>query len=170
MTTYVVMIGSQNLQKVKMVAKDIDNMRRILMNKYTKGLFVICTAPKNEDSTRVIGQLVIKPKGTYWVPSDSDVRRPVLKNGKLQKMDFKKYTADGFPIYKIWKYWNSDDGHVVLARHPKSNEWIFGRNYNIKTGRWVGGTYRMRLEDLYERCPPYGVLIVNNKRGPTGKY
>lgn len=81
--------------------------------------------------------------------------------------DYTKYSAVGFPIYKIWESFGQ---YCVLSKNPKTGEWIFGRRYDLDTGIWGGGTYRLNIDDLYERCPPYGKLVVDNKRGNTGKY
>ena len=95
--------------------------------------------------------------------------KPKKKKKKTPaKRNFKKYTADGFPIYKMWKGWGPY--YDVLAKNPETGMWVYGRNYKLSTGRWAGGTYRPTLKLLYERSPPFGKLVVDNKRGYTGRY
>lgn len=95
-------------------------------------------------------------------------KSPFLKERKRSNRKFVKKTADGMTIYKIWHH-DMFDSYDVLAKN-RYGEWAYGRNYNLRTGRWSGATYRLNIDDLYERCPPYGKVIVNNKIGPTGRY
>ena len=106
---------------------------------------------------------LVTARHTVTVPKD--VRRQ-LGYSANSKPDYTKYNCSGFPIYKIWESFGT---YNVLAKNDHG-EWVFGRNYNLETGLWQGGTYKIRIDDLYERCPPYGRLVVDNHRGPTGRY
>lgn len=145
----------------------------VMVNRYAKN------GPKGGRGS-FIGNIQSKKGGIYEWYSQSGAAVISMPRGttenKLPKpgrssdrRNFKKFTADGFPIYKIWQYWDSDNGYNVLAKN-NYGEWVYGRNYNIKTGRWAGGTYRVHINDLYDRSPPTGRLVVDNKRGNTGKY
>ena len=106
--------------------------------------------------------------GLKFLQRKPSAKRSVSKDRKSGgNVDFTKSNRFGFPIYKIWESFGQ---YNVLARNPETGEWVYGRRYDMDSGIWAGGTYRLNIDDLYERCPPYGKLVVDNKRGNTGKY
>lgn len=106
--------------------------------------------------------------GLKFLQRKPSAKRSASKDRKSGgNLDFTKSNCLGFPIYKIWESFGQ---YYVLAKNPETGEWVFGRRYDLDTGIWGGGTYRLNIDELYERCPPYGRLVVDNHRGDTGKY
>lgn len=64
MTTYYVKVIEKNAG-YKMVTKNINNLRRILIQKYKKASLAVYTVSKGEPGS-VIGVLYIRPKEILW--------------------------------------------------------------------------------------------------------
>ena len=156
-------------------ATDLTALRRELLLKYGHTPSIEAWV---EDDKGKVGELDMAFPGSAPVWMSARDRRQgtvVAPNGRLAPnavhayFDFTKYSAVGIPIYKIY-YYRGWDTYDVLGR-KFNGEWVFGRDYDLKTGVWQGGTYRMDLNDLYKRVDTnLPRAYIDNKRGPTGRF
>lgn len=167
----------------------INRIRQYIMNDsaFRNVTGAITVRQIKADGKKTVGDMM-RWKGVWeWRSFPSHANHVVAKDGSIgpilnknvaskkavkkkpAKKDFTKYTAMGLPVYKIW-YNGIMDSYDCLARQ-KNGEWVYGRDYDLKDGIWQGGRYDYDLDNLYRRVGgTFGKVVVNNKRGPTGKF
>ena len=74
----------------------------------------------------------------------------------LNRSRYTVRTKTGFRILQIYYMWGS---YYVIATNG-NGEYVWGRNYDLANGYWMGGDYRRRLEELKPLI--MGKLVIDN--------
>ena len=159
-------------RKEKYRASGLDAVRKHILNQYGSiGHAII----KVSLGKKTLGKMEIGAGAPKWI-ADGKTRlvsrqgKPIdPKSKSMLKTDFTKFSAVGIPIYKIY-YSAFTESYDVLGR-KYNGEWVYGRDYDLKTGIWNGGRYNFDIDALYDRVNgPNGHVFINNRRGPTGRF